>query len=98
MTTNVTVKTRFRVNGQEYASVDDMPAPVRQAFERAMASMQSSTQRGLLPGSGASTTTHVHSTISFNGQQFASTDAMPTAMRKVYDDVMAALDLERSAD
>lgn len=38
MTTNITVKTKIRVNGQEYQSVEDMPADVREAYERALAS------------------------------------------------------------
>ena len=35
MTTNISVKTKIRVNGQDYGSVNDMPPEVRQAYERA---------------------------------------------------------------
>jgi len=97
VTENLTVKTKFRVNGQEYASLDAMPPAIRNAYERAMASVQNGTQHGLVNLPGSSTNTHVRSKITFNGQEFDSTDAMPTAMRKLYDDVMATLDAERRA-
>jgi hypothetical protein len=95
--TNITVKTKFRVNGQEYASVDDMPPAIRQAYERAMASVQSGTHRGLVRLSSAFTNTHVQSKITFNGQVFDNPYAMPPAMHRLYDDVMATLNTERRA-
>ena len=39
MAIKVVVKTRFRVNGQDYESVEDMPSDARQACERAMSSL-----------------------------------------------------------
>jgi hypothetical protein len=95
---NLMVKTKFRVNGQEYASLDAMPPAVRQAYERAMASVQNGPPRGLVSLSSSSTNTHVRSKITFNGQEFDSAAPMPPAMRKLYDDVMAALDAERRGD
>ena len=37
MTTDSTAKTKIHVNGQEYASVDEMRDDVRQVYERATA-------------------------------------------------------------
>jgi hypothetical protein len=39
MTTNMTVKTKIRVNGREYESVDEMLAAVRHLFEEVMATV-----------------------------------------------------------
>ncbi len=97
MATNITVKTRIRVNGQEYASEDDMPPAIRQAYERAMANVRSGAARGLVKASGVSADAHVRTKITFNGQEFDSAAAMPTAIRKLYDDVMATLDAEPSS-
>ena len=96
MATNITVKTRIRVNGQEYASTDDMPPAIRQAYERAMAELKGGTPRDFspLPASGIS---QVLSKITFHGQDFPSVDAMPPEIRKLYDGVMAEFDAERSA-
>lgn len=89
MSTTITVKTKFRINGQEYASVDDMPAEVRQAYERAMSTLG---QTG-----GPVHISPVSTKVVFNGQGYASADQMPADVRRLYDDVMATLDTQRAS-
>ena len=75
MTTDITVKTRIRVNGQEYASVDDMPDDVRQLYQRALATIAGGKHSGLLDisGQGASTNAHAVSGLS-DSQEHTSVD------------------------
>jgi len=92
----IIVNTRITFNGQEYASVDAMPTDVRRAYERALVSVGDDTSsRGRSAG-----TSSVHPAptmqIVFNGQQYSSADQMPANVRKLYDDVVAALDADRN--
>jgi 8-oxo-dGTP diphosphatase len=57
MPLKVTVKTKIRFNGQEYTRVEDMPPQVRQAYERAMAT---------LPKGGAEASTRPGTKLIFN--------------------------------
>ena len=88
MTTNITVKTKFRVNGQDYERVEDMPPDVRRAYERALATTGG--ERSGLTRPRSSTK------IVFNGQEYASPAQMPAAVRQLYDGVMAAVDANRN--
>jgi hypothetical protein len=98
MSTQITVKTKIKINGQEYASVDDMPADVRRIYERAMATIESRGQRGATNLPDAAAGVQVRSTIMFNGQEYPSADAMPADVRTLYDRVMATLAAESSAE
>jgi hypothetical protein len=97
--TNVVVKTSIRVNGREYASVDEMPADARQAYERARESITSAQHGGPLGllGKGAPGDAHrlLDAAIVFNGQGYASVDEMPAVARQLYEGVMAAMDTNR---
>jgi hypothetical protein len=33
MITNITIKTKIRINGKEYASVDELPPDLRRAYD-----------------------------------------------------------------
>jgi len=91
MATNISVKTKIRVNGREYASVEEMPADVRQTYERALAMSVGGAHRGLLGSIGSA----VHTKIVFNGQEYTSAEHMPAAVRRLYDDVIATLQSEK---
>ncbi len=73
------------VNGQRYSSLEEMPEPLRRAYEAAMAA---GGPGKLMKASGVKTS------ISFNGKQFASVDSMPPEMRRLYDLAMAAASTE----
>ena len=70
------VKTKIRFNGQEYASVEAMPAEVRKVYEQAIANAQ----------------VHRSTKVVFNGQTYGSLDEMPADIRSQYDQVMALVD------
>ena len=96
MATNITVRTKIRVNGQEFTSVDDMPPDTRQAYERAMASLGGK-HAHLASPSLTSVCTQTVSKIVFNGREYASVDQMPAEIRKLYEDVMATVEAEKGA-
>ena len=93
MITNISVITKIRVNGQDYASVEDMPPHIRQAYERAMAAMPGAKHSGLLStlGNGlrANAQTVSSTKVMFNGQEYGSVDQMPANVRQLYQAVMA---------
>jgi len=82
LTTNFQITTRAKINfnGQEYGSVDDMPPEVRDAYEKAMASI-SQTKLG--------TVTQTRNRIVVNGQEYQSVDEMPPDVRRVYEELIA---------
>jgi hypothetical protein len=96
MTTNISVKTKIRVNGQEYASVEDMPPQIRQAYERAMAATPGAKHSGLLNtlenGLRANARTVSNAKVIFNGQEYGSVDQMPANVRQLYQAVMATVE------
>ncbi len=82
MNVNVNVKRRIIVNGKEYNSVEEMPADLRRAFEKAMAERRDS-------GNPAGDTT-VRTKIIFNGQEYKNMEMMPPDERKLYETVLKA--------
>jgi hypothetical protein len=108
MATNVTVKTKIRVNGQAYGSVEGLPADVRQAHERALARMSATTAEQLASGStqtklvfngeDGTTTTRIaaNTTIRFNGREYTGVDKMPAALRRLFEAVIATVDANRN--
>ena len=74
---NVTVKTKIRYKGQEYSSVNELPAEVRSAYEQT-----------LVNGLVGTKNSAINTRLVFNGQQFSSPGEMPAAEKKVYDDVV----------
>ncbi len=83
MPINLKVKTRIKINGKEYSSVEEMPPDVRALYEKAMAGRQSSS---------SSPQVSSHTKITFNGQTFNSVEEMPEEIRRIYESVMAAVD------
>ena len=81
----INVNKTIVVNGQKYASPEEMPEELRRAYQAAMGS------GGLGHLTAAS---GVKTRISFNGKEFASVDTMPPDLRKLYDLAMAAADTE----
>lgn len=92
MATNISVKTKIRVNGREYGSVEEMPADIRQTYERALAMSAGGAHGGLLGSvAGSVSAPAVRTKIVFNGQEYASAEHMPAAVRRLYEDVIATL-------
>jgi hypothetical protein len=79
---NANVKRKFKINGKEYNSIEEMPQDIRNAFEKAMASKTGTS----LPINPASMQTK----IIFNGTEYQSIDAMPQDVRQLYEKVLKA--------
>ena len=82
MNVNVNVKRKFKVNGKEYNSIEEMPPDIRNAFEKAIASKVGK-------GQPVSPTT-MQTKIIFNGTEYQSIDAMPQDVRQLYEKVLKA--------
>ena len=80
MNVNVNVKRKFKINGKEYNSIEEMPPDIRNAFEKAMASQTGSGQQ-INPVT-------MHTKIVFNGTEYQSIDAMPQDVRQLYEKVL----------
>ena len=72
----VNIRRRFTVNGKEYGSTAEMPADVREAFEKAMAG-------GIRIQTGKTR-------IVFNGREYAGLEAMPAETRLQYEKLLQA--------
>ena len=83
MPMNINLKTKIKVNGKEYNSIEELPPAIRSAYEKAIASLQ---------GSASTTPVNTHTQITFNGQTFNSPDEMPEDLRRIYESVMTAVD------
>jgi hypothetical protein len=79
---NINVKRKFKVNGKEYNSIEELPVDIRKAFEKAMASQA---------GSGLQATpATIQTKIIFNGTEYKNIDEMPDADRHLYEKVLRA--------
>jgi len=78
------LKAKIRVNGKEYASAEEMPAKIREAYARAIG------ETALLR-SGARLATKLNAKIIFNDVEYSNPGEMPVAERRLYQDTLAAL-------
>src|SRR5919197_287865 len=87
-------KTKIRFNGREYASAEEMPPSVREAYTRAVG------ETAVLR-SGARLATKLHAKVIVNDKEFSNPSEMPVAERRLLQDALAALlpdNLALSAD
>jgi hypothetical protein len=82
MNVNVNVKRKYKINGKEYNSIEEMPPDIRNAFEKAMAS-QAGSDHQINPAT-------IHTKIIFNGTEYQNIDAMPQDVRQLYEKVLNA--------
>ena len=96
MATSIMVKTKIRLNGQEYSGVEEMPAEIRLLYERALAAVAGGGDGSLLKSIAGSTSATASAALStkivFNGQEYASVEQMPAAVRRLYEDVIATIE------
>jgi hypothetical protein len=90
MNVNVNVKRKFKINGKEYNSIEEMPQDIRNAFEKAMASKTGSGLQ-INPAS-------IQTKIIFNGTEYQSIDAMPQDVRQLYEKVLKAAETGTAPD
>jgi hypothetical protein len=77
-------KAKIRVNGKEYASAEEMPAKIREAYARAVGDTS-------ILRSGARLATKLNARITLNGVEYNSPNEMPAEERRLYQDTLAAL-------
>jgi hypothetical protein len=90
----VRFNTKIRFNGREYASADEMPASVREAYTRAVG--ETTVLR-----SGARLAGKLNAKVIVNGKEFSSPGELPVAERRLLQDALASLlpnNLALSAD
>lgn len=85
--TNVTWK--FKVNGKEYGSVEEMPAADRETYEKAVGPLSVEL--------GGHTLVVKKRRIVLNGQEYESVDAMPEDIREAYRDIMKMVEAGKAA-
>lgn len=79
MNVNVNVKRKYKINGKEYNSIEEMPPDIRAAFEKALASQ-----------SGKSDISSQHTKIIFNGIEYENIEEMPQDVSELYEKVLKA--------
>lgn len=77
------VKYKFKVNGKEYGSLEEMPAPIREAYEKAVKA------KGIEHENISS------GKVVFNGQEYESVDSMPPDIRQMYETIMKTVKEEK---
>ena len=77
------VKYKFKVNGKEYGSLEEMPASVREAYEKAVDNTKG-IELGNMPSMSSGK-------IVFNGQEYESIDSMPADIRQMYETIMKSV-------
>ncbi|MDD5679252.1 MAG: uroporphyrinogen decarboxylase family protein [Kiritimatiellae bacterium] len=82
MNISIHIKRKFKINGKEYNSLEEMPDDIREKFKQTMASQADSKHPINL------TTTRAK--ITFNGAEYGSMDAMPQDARQLYEKVLKA--------
>ncbi len=85
-------------NGNEYASVDEMPPDVRQAYEQAMSTFTDANRNGVpdIFEHGGLTISKRVSQIVYNGKAYSSVNELPAEARQQYEEAMAKLDANRN--
>jgi hypothetical protein len=86
--------TKIRLNGREYASAEEMPASVREAYTRAVG--ETSVLRA-----GARLAGKLNAKVIVNDKEFSSPAELPVAERRLLQDTLAAIlpnDLAISAE
>lgn len=74
------VKRKYIVNGKEYASIEEMPADIRQLYEKAVSGKEGISNENISSLSAGK--------IVFNGQEYESVESMPFDIRQMYETVM----------
>jgi hypothetical protein len=80
----VRFKTKIRFNGREYASAEEMPPSVREAYTRAVG------ETAVLR-SGARLASKLNAKVIVNDREFSNPGELPVAERRLLQDALAAL-------
>ncbi|MHB8054015.1 MAG: hypothetical protein ACYDH3_02015 [Candidatus Aminicenantales bacterium] len=86
MDTNVNVKRKFKIDGEEYDSLEDIPVELRAAVQKALTTRQ---RPGPAPRPAAAP-----ARITVNGREYESVEAMPPAIRMLYEGALKTAETE----
>ena len=78
MKIDIHVKHKFKINGREYGSLEEMPENIRETFKKARVT-QSATGSDI-----------AQQKIVFNGTEYESMEAMPGDVRQLYENILTA--------
>ena len=82
MKININVKRKFKINGKEYNSLEEMPDGIREVVKKALETRA---------GSGHRINSEMtRSRIIFNGTEYDSLAVMPQDVRQLYEKVLTA--------
>ena len=81
MNININVKRKFKINGKEYNSINEMPDDIRETFKKAMDSQTRF---------GHTINQKTQPKIIFNGKEYENINAMPQDVREIYEKVLKA--------
>jgi hypothetical protein len=90
MDVNINVKRKFKINGKEYESLEDVPAEMREAVQKALDARE-------IPGFPSKAAV-VRTKIVFNGAEYESLEAMPQDVRRLYEQVIKAAEIKTGRD
>ncbi len=79
MNINIHGKHRFKINGKEYNSIEEMPDNIREIFKKTIGS-----QTGLVHEISRTT----RAKIIFNGTEYENVDVIPQDVRQLYENVL----------
>ena len=85
---------RITFNGKEYASVEEMPAEVRSAYEKVAGLLEDRNQDGIpdiVQGGGSQHFMVTQTRIFFDGKTYGSVDELPPEARHQYEEALAKL-------
>jgi septal ring-binding cell division protein DamX len=82
MNININIKRRYKINGKEYDSIENVPEDMRDIFKKAI-DLQTGTTSQINPAA-------IKTKIVFNGKEYESIDAMPPDDRDLYEKVLEA--------
>jgi hypothetical protein len=86
MKIDINVKRKFKINGKEYNSIEEMPDDIREAFKKAIGSQAD-------PGDKIKHQA-IQTKIIFNGTEYDSIDAIPQEVRQLYEKVLKTAENE----
>jgi hypothetical protein len=80
MNININVKRKFKINGKEYNSIEEMPDDIREIFKKTIGSQAGEVHEA--------TTSAARTKVYFNGTEYDNIDAIPRDVRQLYEGVL----------
>ena len=89
MDVKIDVKTKYKVNGKEYSSLEEMPPEIRAMFKEPLTGLSVPMTGPGMPSGGDK--------IVVNGVEYSSLESMPPEARQMYEEAMTALQADEKS-